>query len=62
MKEILFPYTVKEKYSELKDGRCCNEIWEGFHNYRCSRKAKKVIDGIGFCGIHSKMIERWRKF
>jgi len=58
-----FPYLVREKYAKLNDGKCCYEMSDrtGFHFYRCSKKAKKYIDGIGFCGIHARSVERWRK-
>jgi len=58
-----FPYLVKEKYAKLKDGICCHEKTDhtGFHFFRCDKKIKEYIDGVGFCGIHAGSVKKWRK-
>lgn len=58
-----FPYTVEEGYANLKDGLCCHTVTDhtGFHFYRCSKKVKEYIDGVGLCGIHARSVKIWRK-
>ena len=57
-----FPYTVKVGYAKLNDWICCSEVSDhtGYHFWRCNRKVKETISGIGFCGIHARSIKRWR--
>ena len=63
MKDKLFPYTIKERYAVLNDGRCCAQVSDhtGFHFFRCDKKEKEKIDGVGLCGIHSRMVKKWRE-
>jgi len=58
-----FPYFVEEKYVSLNDGRCCAERVDvtGYHFRRCRLKASRTMDGVGFCGIHARSVEKWRK-
>jgi len=58
-----FPYTVKMEYAKLNDERCCSKVSDhtGFHFRRCTKKTKKYIDGVGFCGIHARSIKKWQE-
>lgn len=57
-----FPYTIREEYAKLDDGKCCAMVSEqGWHFTRCQKAAKKAIDGVGLCGIHARSVEHWRK-
>lgn len=58
-----FSYRVHEEYAKLNDGQCCFKMATqgGWHFYRCKRKAKQIIDGIGLCSIHARVELNWRK-
>lgn len=45
---------------------CCEDVWDrhSLHGYRCGKKAKVVVNGKSYCGIHdpSKVKARREKW
>lgn len=33
--------------------KCCEKIFEGYHEYPCGRNGKVFVDGKWYCGVHS---------